>query len=82
MSREELESIDPNEPRELAGLQTSLRLTQRDLARTAAEQRDEGRRTAREYYESSHSWRVTAPLRRAFAFGRALAGVRSTTNGG
>jgi SAM-dependent methyltransferase len=51
-SREELERVDPGEPREIKALQHNLRQIQREAA------------ALRAGFESSYSWRLTAPLRR------------------
>lgn len=56
---DQLERIDPGEPREIAALRHNVRQLQRESAR-AGEALDEAVRG----FESSRSWRLTAPLRR------------------
>jgi hypothetical protein len=51
---EELERIDPGEPREVTALQHNLRQVQREAADARSELAG---------YANSRSWRVTAPLR-------------------
>jgi SAM-dependent methyltransferase len=68
-SREELERIDPTNPREAAALRHNLDLVQAEVAdlRVAVDHfrgQAETLRTQVEIIQGSHSWRLTDPLRR------------------
>jgi SAM-dependent methyltransferase len=57
----ELEALEPGEPREIAALQANLASLRREASNQAE---------AIRIYESSRSWRLTAPLRAIAAAGR------------
>jgi hypothetical protein len=81
VTREDLERVNPGEPREASALRHNLDMVQAEVAdlRVAVDhfrgQADTLRRQV-EIFEGSRSWRLTEPLRRATARVRGVIGRR------